>query len=112
MTTQEVKTMLDSVGIPTAYYQFPETQQGPPFLCFYYESDNDMKADDENYVQINRLIVELYTDNKDFELEKTLEGVLRSAGLVWAKEEAHLDDERMFEVIYGMDVIITEENNG
>ena len=82
MTTKEVSTMLGSLGIPTAYYQFPEPQEGPPFLCFFYQSNNDMLADDVNYVRI------------------------------WSKDEEVLDDERMYEVVYEMDVIITEENNG
>lgn len=112
MTTEEIATMLGSLEIPTAYYQFPETQQGPPFLCFYYQSNNDMLADDVNYVRIDHLVVELYTDNKDFGLEKQLEGVLTSNDMVWEKSEQYLDDEHMNEVVYEMDVIITEENNG
>lgn len=112
MTTKEVSTMLGSLGIPTAYYQFPEPQEGPPFLCFFYQSNNDMLADDVNYVRIDHLVVELYTDNKDFDLERQLEGILTSNGMVWSKDEEVLDDERMYEVVYEMDVIITEENNG
>lgn len=112
MTTEQIKTMLDTVGIPTAYYQFPTTLEGPPFLCFYYQSDNDVKADNLNYVTINHLVVELYTDTKDFDLEKTLETALKSNGLVWRKSEEYIDEERMNEVIYEMDVIITEESNG
>ena len=112
MTTESIATMLSGLNIPTAYYQFPETQQGPPFLCFYYQSNNDMLADDVNYVRIDHLVVELYTDNKDFDLEKQLEAILTSNGLVWEKSEQYLDDERMNEVVYEMDVIITEESNG
>ena len=112
MTTKEIATMLASVGVPTAYYEFPETHEGPPYLCFYFTSDNDVKADNLNYVRIADLIVELYTDTKDFNLEATLEGVLTAAGLVWTKAEDHLGDERMYEVIYEMNVIITEETNG
>lgn len=112
MTTKEIATMLSGLNIPTAYYQFPETLEGPPFLCFFYQSNNDMLADDVNYVRIDHLVVELYTDNKDFGLEKQLEGILTDAGMVWEKSEQYLDDERMFEVVYEMDVIITEDSNG
>ena len=109
MTTQEVATMVAEIGIPYAYYQFPEgTEQATPFVCFFYSGDNDFKADNSNYQKIEHLILELYTDNKDFSLEATVENVLTSYGLVWSRDEEWLGDERMLEVIYEMDVVITE----
>ena len=67
MTIKEVATMVASIGVPYAYYQFPEgTEQATPFVCFFYSRNNDMKADDANYQKIEHLVIELYTDNKDF----------------------------------------------
>ena len=67
MTYKEVSTMVKSIGLPYAYYQFPEgTAEAPPFICFYWSEDNDLKADNINYQKIERLNIELYTDNKDF----------------------------------------------
>lgn len=110
MTFKEVKTMLASVGIPTAYYQFPEgTEQAPPFVCFFYANSNDFLADNSNFQKIEHLIIELYTDNKDFALEAAMESALAGADLVWTRAEEWLDDERMLEVVYETDVVITEE---
>lgn len=110
MTYQNVAEMVEGIGVPFAYYQFPEdTEQATPFVCFFYSGDNDLKADDSNYQKIEHLIIEVYTDNKDFTLEATTESVLRSYGMVWTKEETFLDSERMHEVIYEMDIVITEE---
>ena len=50
----------------------------------------------------------MYTDNKDFELEATTESVLASYGMVWSRSEEWIDSERMLEVIYEMEVVITE----
>ena len=112
MTTQEVAAMVAEIGVPTAYYQFPEgTGQATPFVCFFYSGDNDMLADDSNYQKIEHLIIELYTDNKDFELEHTVESVLTSHGMVWTRAEEWIDTERMLEVVYEMDVIL-EVTNG
>lgn len=109
MTTQEVAAMIAEIQIPYAYYQFPEgTEQPTPFACFFYSGDNDMKADDANYQKIEHLIIEIYTDNKDFELEATVEGILASHGMVWSRDEEWIESERMLEVIYEMDVVITE----
>lgn len=118
MTYKEINTMVNSIGLPYAYYQFEETGQAPPFVCFFYSNDNDFKADDSNYQKIEHLIIELYTDNKDFTLEATVEGVLSQNGMVWSKDEEWIDTERMVEVVYEMDVVITDEipteesNNG
>ena len=110
MTYKEVATMLSEVGIPTAYYQFPDdTPQKPPFICFFYPNSNDVIADNTNYQKVEHLAIELYTDNKDFELEQTLEGVLSSHELVYSRSEEYLDTERMFFVLYETEVIITAE---
>ena len=111
MTYQEVKTMLESIGIPYAYYQFPEgTDQPCPFICFYFTGSNDLAADDTNYQRIRPLAIELYTDNKDFTLENTVEAVLNQHGFVYARDEVYIDTERMNMVTYTIEVIITEVN--
>lgn len=109
MTYQEVKTMVESIGIPYAYYQFPEgTDQPCPFICFYFTGSNDLAADDTNYQRIRPLAIELYTDNKDFTLENTVEAVLNQHGFVYTSDEAYIDTERMNMVTYTIEVIITE----
>lgn len=108
MTYQQVATMVASIGVPYAYYQFPEgTAQPTPFVCFYFDNSNDLYADDTNYQKIRPLTIELYTDNKDFTLEATVENILSSNGLTFARSESWIDSERMNMVAYTTDVIIT-----
>ena len=103
--------MVASIGIPYAYYQFPEgTDQPCPFICFYFTGSNDLAADDTNYQRIRPLAIELYTDNKDFSLENTVETVLNQHGFVYSRDEAYIDTERMNMVTYTIEVIITEVN--
>lgn len=109
MTYKEIATMIASVGVPTAYYQFDEeTAKPPPFICFYYPGDNDLKADNVNYSTIRQLTIELYTDEKDFTLEATVESVLTQYGLPFSRMESYIDSERMYEVIYNTEVVINE----
>lgn len=111
MTYKEVATMINSIGIPYAYYQFPDgTGQACPFICFFFSDSNDLVAENTNYQKIRPLNIELYTDNKDFALEETVETVLNSNGLVYDRSESYLDSERMFMVVYTTDILITEEN--
>ncbi len=111
MTYKEIATMIESIGLPYAYYQFPNgTDQACPFICFFLDSSNDFAADNTNYQKIRRLNIELYTDNKDFTLEQTVEDTLSGSGLVYYREETYLDSERMYMVSYETEIVITEEN--
>jgi len=112
MTFIDIASMIDGIGYPFSYYQFTEdTAQSPPFICFFYEGDNDVIADNSNYQKIERLILELYTNEKDFEAEATVEKALNDAGLVYSREESHIDSEKLFMVIYSADVVITQEES-
>ena len=112
MKNKDVKTLIDSVDVPAAYWQFPkDTGQKPPFICYFYTGSNDVLADDSNYKHINSLAIELYTNEKDFELENKLETALNDAGLVWSREDTYIDSEKLFEAIYYTDVIIDDVSN-
>ena len=107
MTPSEVKSMVEELGIPSAYYEFADnTELAPPFVCYFFTSSNDLSADNINYCRIERLNIELYTDVKDFALEKRLEQILTDHEVFFAKEETNLDSERMHETIYTSDIIL------
>lgn len=96
MTYKEIATMVSSIGLPYAYYQFPEgTGQALPFVVFFYSEINDLYADETNYQRIAKLNIELYTEEKDFEKEATVEGILQNSGLTYYKEENYIDSEKM-----------------
>jgi hypothetical protein len=110
MTYKELNAFIASFGLPYAYNEFPNgTEQEPPFVCFLLNTSNDFLADDVNYQKIRELTIELYTDNKDFVLENTIETALTQGGFVYRRGETYLDSERMNMVIYTTNVIITEE---
>lgn len=107
MTRIEIATMIGSVGVPFAYYQFPnDTPQEPPFICFYYPNSANVSADNMPYAFKDELIIELYTNEKDFDMESTLETILINHGLNYAKTETYLDSERMQMEVYTMEVFI------
>ena len=95
--------------IPAAYLQFPEddpSNPSPPFICYYYTGDNDLKADDINYQKIRQLTIELYCDNKNFTLESAVESALTSNGFVYSKYEEYIDTEKMYMTTYETEVVI------
>lgn len=109
MTYKEVAEVVKSIGLPFAYYQFPEgTEMAPPFVCYFYTNTDDVYADDSNYQRIPVLNIELYTAEKDFDQEAALEKVLKDNGFSYYKEENYIDSEKMWQIAYEMEVIINE----
>lgn len=107
MTLKEVTDMIASIGLSYAYYEFPDgTEQEPPFVVYYYPESDDFFADNKNYVDKRRLYVELYTNEKDFEKEATVESVLSSNGLTYRKVETYIGSERMYQITYETEVFI------
>lgn len=107
MSYENISTMIESFGLPYAYYQFPEgTGQEPPFVVFFYSDIDDVYADDANYQRIVTLNIELYTREKDFDSEATIESVLADNDLTYYKEENYIDSEKMYQIAYEMEVII------
>ncbi len=109
MTYEEIKEMIESIGLDFTYYQW-DIGSAPelPYILFYYPERNDFLADGRNYLKITKLNIELYSDNKDFDNEEAIESVLDEYGLVYQKEEQYISEERMYEVLYTMEVNLNE----
>lgn len=101
----EIEKMLERMNIPFRYFLFEEKEVvEPPFLVWYLPESNNFFADGIVYEKIARLNLELYTDQKDFELEERLESLLETEDMAWNKTEAFLDEEQLYEVLYEMEV--------
>jgi len=103
--------MTEEDFIPCAYFQFPEDDPNnpappPPFICYYWQMDNDFKADNANYSQIRGVVIELYCDSKDFALEKAVEDALTSNGLVYTRNEEYIESEKLYMTTFETEVII------
>lgn len=112
-TREEIYAMVNSIGLPCAYYEFQQaTPQVPPFVVWFFATNNDVMADNENYVDKEILSIELYTKIRDFEQEKAVEAVLRANGFSYGKEPNYIDSEQIWQIAYESEVIIDEEEQG
>ena len=109
MKFKDIKTMIASIGLPYTYDSFPENiAPNPPYIVFTYPNNNDFAADNINYVSIDTLNIELYTANKDFTTEASVEAVLNANGFFYQKTETYIRQENLFQIRYVSEVI-TEE---
>lgn len=105
MTQEQVLDMVEEMGLPCAYDHFAEGQSPePPFLVFLYPESRNFAADGVAYFKKNRLHIELYAEFKSAELEERVEAVLDRHGIFYAKSEVWIESERLYEVLYGMEV--------
>lgn len=104
MTHIVIMAMLDETSLPYAYDHFAEGESPqPPFLLFLCPSSRNFAADGRVYFKINEVHLELYTDRKDPDIEKTLENVLDRYGVFYNKSEVWIESERLYEVLYSFE---------
>lgn len=105
MTHEEVMQMLDETEIPYAYDHFAEGESlDPPFICFLFPGSDNFAADNIVYVAFQNLNIELYTDEKNPELEAAVENILNGHELFWQKSEVWIEPEKLYEVLYQLTV--------
>lgn len=110
MPIEKIKDILAEAGLPVTYYQWPEEGVPElPYLVWYLPSSDNFAADNKVYQRIERLNVELYARERDFDAEADLEAVLDEYELVWDKTSAFIETEEMYQTLYEMDLLITQQ---
>lgn len=106
MTYKEIATMIEGFGLPFTYDSFPDNVAPlPPYIVFNYPNNDDFGADNINYVSIDVLNIELYTSNKNFELETQIETALTQNGFYYEKSETYIRQENLYQITYVTEVI-------
>lgn len=108
MTLKEVADIAKAAGVPVVYDHFDE-DLAPPYLVYYYPSENDFMADGVNYANIRAVTFDLITHEKDFDLESDFEAELRDAGISWHKSTDYISDEKVYMTTYETEVLINEQ---
>lgn len=109
MTYQDIMSILSEINLPFAYDHFAEGESpDPPFVVFLFPSSDNFSADNKVYQKINNLRIELYTERKQPNIETQVETVLDTHEIFYDKTEVWIAEERLFEVIYEMEVLQNE----
>jgi hypothetical protein len=104
MTQAELYQALKNIGYPVTYGSF-SSPVTPPFIVYQFAYSNDMIADNINYVAIDDFQVELYTAKKDLVAEQKVQDKLKELGLPYRKFETYLDEEKMFQILYEIQIL-------
>ena len=105
MTYEEVMAIAQETGLPFAYDHFAEGESpDPPFLIFLFPASDNFAADGQVYFKINELHFELYTERKQPDIEAQIEAVFDQHCLFYDKSEVWIPEEKLYEVLYEMEV--------
>lgn len=103
MTLADFNTLLTGTGLPVSYSSVPlDINTARPYICYFQDADRNFAADGVVYYSRKVLTVRLYTDYRD----ETSEGLVENAltGLYWSKDISFLDDEKLYEIQYTIEV--------
>ena len=102
MEHKDIYDLLKTLNIPVAYDHFDTNKKiSPPFIAYREISPDTFKADGITYYRPYEFEIELVTEIKDVELEKTIEGLLTSHNIPYDVEnEVWDEDERIYHNFY------------
>lgn len=105
MTEETVTQMIEEMDLPFAYHHFAEGEAPSlPYIIYLYPESIEFSADGMVYAKGAVLRIELYSEIRDVDLERRIEDVLDSYEMFYHKQELFIDSERLYEVMYEMEV--------
>ena len=105
MNYETLMSILRETGLPFAYDHFAEGESpAPPFICFLFPGSNNFSADGKVFLKATEVRVELYTDEKNPEIENRVEAIFDRNEIYYDKSEVWIDEERLYEVMYSFEI--------
>lgn len=103
MSLEEIYEKLCTLGIPVAYLQFSKPQK-LPFIAYLEAGTEIQGADNYNLFRRTRIKIELYSENKNPELERKIENLFRTVEIE-KYGDTYLNEERMFMTVFSFEAI-------
>ena len=97
----DLRQLMEEISLPFAYDHFAEGESpSPPFITFLLPGSDNFSADGKVYLKIDEVHIELYTDEKNPEMEALVENVLDAHEIFYDKTEVWIESEKLYEVLY------------
>lgn len=101
MTLEQLYAKLTETGVPLAYGKIDDTAV-PPYIVYVADGENTFYADGIAYYSATRVVIKLYTAQKDFGAEALVESAM--SGISYRKTEEFYPDEKIYEITYELEV--------
>ena len=104
MTLEKLYAILKDTGFPVAYSHF-EVKTKLPFITYLVDGSSNFFADNKVYKKIKNIKIELYTAEKNLEIEENLERLLDENEIAYETDETWIESEKLFQKIYEVELI-------
>lgn len=104
MTLEELKAVLDNTKLQVSYSSVPIAEAEKPYIVYWQTGVRNFAADGIAYYSRKTVTISLYSDTRDRTSEGLIEAELAKANIYWTKTNDFLDDEKIFETIYTIEV--------
>lgn len=99
MTLTELSRLLEDMNIPI-HYSHTRDKAKAPYIIYYELFTETFKADNKVLSKAKRIQVELYTKEKDEQLELKLETLFDDNNLPYDIDYLYIDGENVFQTSY------------
>ena len=97
--------LMAEIPFPSAYDHFAEGESPePPFITYLLPGSDNFAADGKVYFRVTEVHIELYTDEKNPEVEQQIEAVLDEHSIFYDKTEVWIESEKLYEVLYSFEM--------
>lgn len=104
----EIEKLLEALGIPYAYQKFKAYKNkplpDPPYIKWFIDNEHQFGGDDKNFLNRCHITLELYTKNRDKQIEQKIEEALNGVEFdVWRD---YIEDQKLHLASYEFETII------
>ena len=103
MDYDELLAILAPVGIPWAYHHW-DSPPPPPYGVYLEGPYETLYADNQNYLNVHTIRLEIYSPVRDPALDTKVEAALTAGGLTYEADFTYLESEGLYESIFEIEV--------
>ena len=102
-------SLLNSLEDLPSFYDHAPVGTALPFLAIHCDQPDNFVADNQVFCEKWNFRLDLYTVEKNLELEAEVKKLLNDNGIAWTKNENYLTDQNCWEVEFTFEVLGNED---
>lgn len=109
MNQVEVIQLLNTLSIPSFYDHAPNGTK-LPFITIHSGQPDNFTADNKVFCEKWGFRIDLYTVDKNLQLESDIKSLLNDNDIAWVKTEQYIDSQNCWEVEFEFEVMGDEDS--
>lgn len=108
MNQVQTIALLNTLSV-SSFYDHAPVGTSLPFITIHSEQPDNFAADNLVFCEKWNFRIDLYTKEKNLDLESEIKTLLNDNGIAWVKTEQYIDSDNVWEVEFDFEVLGNEE---